>query len=216
MIRTLLVDDVALLRTGLRAVLEQEGDIAIVGEAGNGREAVAIARSTRPDVILMDLQMPVMTGPEAIRALRSDPLLKDVPVLVLTTFDDDDDVIDAIAAGADGYLLKDVEADDLRRAVRNAARGQAEVAPGVLRQMMQRIASLPTRHTWDERLQRLTERELQILAHVGMGLTNEEIGRALYLSPETARTYVSRLLSKLDARDRPELVVIAHRAGLAE
>lgn len=216
MITVLLVDDQRLLRAGLKAILESAADIDVVGEARNGREALALSRELRPDVVIMDLKMPQMNGHEAIRAIRADPLLATTPVLVLTTFDDDDDVVEALAAGANGYLLKDLDADDLRRAVRNAAAGKAEMAPGVLRQMMKRIARLPTRRTREEKLAGLTERELEILTHIGMGLTNEEIGKALYLSPETARTYVSRLLTKLGARDRAQLVVLAHRAGLVD
>jgi DNA-binding NarL/FixJ family response regulator len=216
MIRVLVVDDQQLLRDGLRAILESAEDIEVVGEAGNGREALRLGRELRPSVFLMDLQMPTMTGHEAIRAIRADPLLAATPVLVLTTFDADDDVVEAIAAGANGYLLKDIDAGNLRRAVRSAANGQAEMAPGVLRQMMNRIARLPTRKSREEELAGLTERELDILTHVGLGLTNEEIGKALYLSPETARTYVSRLLAKLGARDRAQLVVLAHRAGLVD
>ena len=216
MITVLLVDDQRLLRAGLRAILESADDIEIIGEARNGREALKHGRELRPSVFIMDLQMPMMNGHEAIRAIRADPSLKETPVLVLTTFDDDDDVVEALAAGANGYLLKDLDAEDLRRAVRNAATGKAEMAPGVLRQMMNRIARLPTRRSRDQELAGLTERELEILTHIGLGLTNEEIGRALYLSPETARTYVSRLLTKLGARDRAQLVVLAHRAGLVD
>lgn len=216
MIRVLLVDDQGLLRVGLRAILESAEDIEVVGEAGNGREALKLGRELRPSVFLMDLQMPQMNGHEAIRAIRADPLLERTPVLVLTTFDDDDDVVEALAAGANGYLLKDLDAEDLRRAVRNAAGGRAEMAPGVLRQMMDRIARLPTRRSREEELAGLTERELEILTHIGLGMTNDEIGKALFLSPETARTYVSRLLTKLGARDRAQLVVLAHRAGLVD
>ncbi|WP_127479069.1 response regulator [Nocardioides pantholopis] len=214
MIEVLLVDDQTLLRAGLRAILENADDLTVVAEAGTGREALHRAREHRPTVILMDLQMPVMGGVEAIEALRADPLLSATPVLVLTTFDDEDDVVAAIAAGANGYLLKDIEADDLRRSVREAAGGRAQMSPGVLRQVMDRLARLPTRQAREQSLAGLTERELEILTQVGLGLTNEEIGRALFLSPETARTYVSRLLAKLGARDRAQLVVLAHRAGL--
>jgi DNA-binding NarL/FixJ family response regulator len=143
-IKVLLVDDQGLLRAGLRAILEGAEDLEVVGEAGNGYEALKLGRELRPSVFLMDLQMPQMNGHEAIRAIRADPLLKRTPVLVLTTFDDDDDVVEALAAGANGYLLKDLDAEDLRRAVRNAAEGRVEMAPGVLRQMMNRIARLPT------------------------------------------------------------------------
>jgi DNA-binding NarL/FixJ family response regulator len=215
-IRLLLVDDQALLRAGLRALLENTPDISVVGEAAHGREALARGRELRPDLFLMDLRMPVMDGIEATRAIRADPLLADVPVLVLTTFDDHDDVVEAVAAGANGYLLKDIEADELRRSVRRVVAGEAQVAPAVVQQMMRQIADLPTRRSRENQLAGLTERELEILAHVGMGLNNEEIGKALFLSPETARTYVSRLMTKLDARDRPQLVVLAHRAGLVD
>ena len=214
MIDVLLVDDQTLVRAGLRAILEKADDLTVVAEAGDGREALREARAHRPAVVLMDLQMPVMGGTEAIRAIRADPLLSRTPVLVLTTFDDQDDVVAAIAAGANGYLLKDIEADDLRRATREAAAGRAQMSPAVLRQLMDRVGRLPTRKVQEESLTGLTEREVEILTHVGMGLTNEEIGKALYLSPQTARTYVSRLLTKLDARDRAQLVVLAHRAGL--
>ncbi|WP_181311174.1 response regulator [Nocardioides campestrisoli] len=212
----LLVDDQRLLRAGLRAILEATDDLEVVGEADNGRQALELGRRLRPDVVLMDLQMPVMDGHEAIRAMRADPVLGRTPVLVLTTFDDDDDVVEAIAAGADGYLLKDLDAEDLRRAVHHAAAGRAEMDPGVLRQMMDRIARMPTLRQRDQELDGLTERELQILTHVGRGLTNDEIGKALFLSPETARTYVSRLLTRLGARDRAQLIVLAHRAGLVD
>jgi DNA-binding NarL/FixJ family response regulator len=215
-IRLLLVDDQVLLRHGLRAIMQNTDDITVAGEASDGREALRVARELRPDVVLMDLQMPGMSGTEAIRAMRADPSLSETPVLVLTTFDDEDDVVDAIAAGANGYLLKDIDADELRRAVRHAADGRAQIAPGVLRQLMDRVARLPTRKSREEKLAGLTEREVEVLTQVGLGLTNDEIGKALFLSPETARTYVSRLLTKLDARDRAQLVVLAHRAGLVD
>lgn len=216
MIKVLLVDDQRLLREGLRAILEGAEDIVVVGEGRNGREALKLGRDLRPDLFLMDLQMPTMNGHEAIRAIRQDPSLKDTPVLVLTTFDDEDDVVEALAAGADGYLLKDVDAPDLRRAVRKAAAGEAEMTSGVLRRVMARIARMPTRRSREEGLAGLTERDLEILTQVGKGLTNEEIGGVLYLSPDTARTYVSRLMTKLGARDRAQLVVLAHRAGLVD
>lgn len=216
MIRLLLVDDQALLRAGLRAVLEHGGDISVVGEAANGKEALRHGRDLRPDIVLMDLRMPVMTGTEAIRAMRADPLLARTPILMLTTFDEHEDVVDAIAAGANGYLLKSIEADDLRRSVRRAVDGEVQVAPSVVEQMMARIARLPTRRSGGPQLAGLTERELEVLSHVGQGLSNEEIGKALFLSPQTARTYVSRLMSKLDVRNRAQLVVLAHRAGLID
>lgn len=216
MIRVLVVDDQVLVRAGLRSLIDHADDLAVVGEADNGKEALRLARDDRPDLVLMDLQMPVMSGVEAITAMRQDPLLRDTPVLVLTTFDDDQDVLDAIQAGASGYLLKDVRPDDLRAAVRTAVDGGAPVAPSVAKQMMSHLARMPSRKVREETLGGLTARELEILTLVGRGLSNAEIGRELYLSPETARTYVSRLLTKLDARDRSQLVVLAHRAGLVD
>jgi DNA-binding NarL/FixJ family response regulator len=213
-IRVLLVDDQALVRAGLRALLEKTDDLEIVGEASHGRQALQSGRALRPDVFLMDLRMPVMDGIETTRAIRADPTLSSSAVLVLTTFDDEEDVLEAIRAGATGYLLKDSEAEDLRHAVRAAARGDAILAPSVARQVMQRVSQLPGPRQRDPRLERLSEREIEVLTEVGKGSSNDEIGRALFLSPETARTYVSRLLGKLDARDRAQLVVIAYRAGL--
>jgi DNA-binding NarL/FixJ family response regulator len=214
--RVLLVDDQSLVRAGLRALMESSDDIEVVGEAGNGHEALALGRRLRPDVFLMDLRMPRMDGIEATRAIRADPTLRETAVLVLTTFDDNEDVSEAIRAGATGYLLKDIDSEQLRSAVRAAARGEATLAPTVARQVMDRVGRLPSSRTRDPRLNSLTERELEVLAEVGKGLSNEEIGKALFISPETARTYVSRLLGKLSARDRSQLVVLAHRAGLAE
>jgi DNA-binding NarL/FixJ family response regulator len=215
-IRLLIVDDQELVRAGLRALLENTDDITVVAEAANGREAMARGRALRPDVFLMDLKMPVMDGVAATAAIRADPALRDTPVLVLTTFDDADDVLDAVQAGATGYLLKDMGADGLRSAVRIAAAGESPVTPSIARQMMSRIARMPSRRVREEELAGLTDREREILAHIGQGLSNEEIGRALFLSPDTARTYVSRLLTKLSARDRAQLVVLAHRAGLVD
>ncbi|MFC0532408.1 response regulator [Phytohabitans kaempferiae] len=212
----MIVDDQELVRAGLRALLENTDDITVVGEAAHGREALTQGRELRPDLFLMDLKMPVMDGIAATAAIRADPTLRETPVLVLTTFDDQDDVLDAIQAGASGYLLKDMDADALRAAVRTAAAGESPVSPAVARQMMSQIARMPSRRVRDQELGALTDREREILAHVGRGLTNAEIGQVLFLSPETARTYVSRLLTKLAARDRAQLVVIAHRAGLVE
>ena len=214
MIKVLITDDQALVRAGLRALLEHTDDLVVLAEAEHGRAALKSARESRPDVFLMDLQMPVMDGVATTRAIREDPLLRDVPVLVLTTFDDDDDILAAIRAGASGYLLKDIGAEELREAIRGVASGQSPLAPAVARQMMSQIARMPSRETQRELLDGLSEREVEVLAHVGQGLSSQEIGDALFLSPETARTYVSRLLTKLAVRDRAQLVVLAHRAGL--
>lgn len=216
MIKVLLVDDQDIVRAGLRALIDHADDMVVIDDVGHGRAALASARARRPDVFLMDLHMPVMGGVEAIAAVRADPLLRQVPVLVLTTFDTDEDVVDAIQAGASGYLLKDVGPDDLRDAIRAAASGGTPVGPSVAGQLMSHVARMPSRAVRAELVANLTEREVEILTQVGRGLSNEEIGRALFLSPETARTYVSRLLTKLAVRDRAQLVVLAHRAGLVD
>jgi DNA-binding NarL/FixJ family response regulator len=215
-IRVLIVDDQELVRAGLRALIDNTGDITVAGEAVNGRDALAQGRTLRPDLFLMDLKMPVMDGAAATAAIRADPALRDTPVLILTTFGDEDDILDAVQAGASGYLLKDMAADSLRAAVRAAASGESPVAPPVARQMMATLARLPSRRAGEQELAGLTDREREILALVGRGLSNQEIGRELFLSPETARTYVSRLFTKLGVRDRSQLVVIAHRAGLVD
>ncbi|WP_018654461.1 response regulator [Actinomadura flavalba] len=213
MIRVVLVDDQDLVRAGLRALLENDPDIAVVAEAGDGRAGVARARELRPDVVLMDLRMPGTGGLAATAQIRADPALADVRVVVLTTFDDEDEIVEAVRLGAAGYLLKDARADDLRGAVRTAAGGGNPLSPSIARRVMEHLADTP-RQRPDPRLATLTERERAVLVRVAEGETNEEIGRALHISPATARTYVSRILTKLDARDRTALAVIAHRAGL--
>lgn len=210
-ITVLLADDQELVRVGLRALAERDGDIAVVGEAENGRVAVSQCQSLRPDVVLMDLSMPVMGGVEATKAIVVDPQLAGTRVLVLTTFDDDDDVFAAIRAGASGYLLKDLSPEELRSAIRTVAAGDALLDPAITARVMHAAAGdragaapLPVE---------LTEREAEVFALVGTGLSNEEIARELFLSPATARTYVSRLLAKLGARDRAALIVLAYETG---
>lgn len=211
----LLVDDQDLVRAGLRALMATDGDIEVVGEAADGRRAVELAARLRPDVVLMDIRMPRMDGIEATRAIRSDERLDATRVVILTTFDDDDDVIEAIRVGAAGYLLKDTPGPDLRDAVRTAAAGGNLLSPAVTRTVMDLVARAAPRLAPDPRLSALTERELEVLARIGHGDTNDEIARALFLSPATARTYVSRIITKLGARDRTELAILAHRSGLA-
>lgn len=214
MIRIVLVDDQELVRTGLRALAERDGDIEVVGEASDGRTGLSRVRELRPDVVLMDLRMPQLDGIAATARITADPTLDAVRVVVLTTFDEDEDVLAAIRAGAAGYLLKDVAPSALREAVRVVAGGDSLLSPAVtttvLAQLGERLASRVSPGLLDG----LTPREREVLALVGRGMSNDEIGQALFLSPATARTYVSRLLAKLAARDRSRLVVLAYESGL--
>lgn len=214
MIRVILVDDQEVVRTGLRTLAENDGDIAVVAEAGSGWAAVNRVRELKPDVVLMDIRMPQMDGLEATRQIVADPTLNDVKVLILTTFDEDELVFEAIRAGATGYLLKDVSPTDLRQAIRLVAAGEPLLAPSAIRAVMRAVAAGPKTTVDDSRLSGLTEREREVLALVGRGLSNDEIAQELFVSPATARTYVSRLLTKLDARDRARLIVLAYETGL--
>jgi DNA-binding NarL/FixJ family response regulator len=213
-IRLVLVDDQELVRTGLRTLAERDGDITVVGEAADGRGGLGVVRQHRPDVVLMDIRMPVMDGIAATRAIVDDPALAAVRVVVLTTFDDDENVMSAIRAGAAGFLLKDVSPSDLREGIRLVAAGDALLSPAITGTVMAALAGQLRRRTRPALLDRLTEREREVLHRVALGESNAEIGAALYISPATARTYVSRLLTKLGARDRAQLVVIAYESGL--
>jgi DNA-binding NarL/FixJ family response regulator len=215
MIRVVLVDDQELIRAGLRSLMENDPGIEVVGEAGDGGSGLALVRLHLPDVLLMDIRMPGGNGLDATAQITADESLRDVRVIILTTFDEPDEIDEAIRAGAAGYLLKDASSEELRQAVRTVTAGGNLLSPSVAKHVMEGIARQGRAQPRDSRLDSLTARELAILARVGLGETNQEIGKALFLSPATARTYVSRLLAKLQARDRTQLAVIAHRAGLS-
>ena len=216
-IRVLIADDQALVRSGFRMLVESAEDLEVVGEAGDGAEALALARELQPDVVLMDIRMPEMDGIEATLELSRDPRTAEVRVLVLTTFDLDEYVFKALRAGASGFLLKDTDPDDLLNAVRVVASGEALLAPGVTRRLIAEFAKQPAGASPDPAaLAALTERELEVLGLVGRGLSNAEIGAALFISPATAKTHVSHVMLKLSARDRAQLVVIAYESGLVQ
>lgn len=213
-IRVALADDQHLIRAGFRSLLEAEPDLEVVGEASTGRDAVALVKRSRPDVVLMDIRMPDGDGLWATEQIAADPALAATHVVVVTTFELDEYVAQAIRAGASGFLVKDTEPVELIRAVRVVAGGEALLSPSVTKRLLERVAG-SLRAAPDTRpIQALTEREREVLTLVGHGLTNEEIGARLYLSPLTAKTHVSRIMSKLLARDRVQLVVIAYETGL--
>jgi DNA-binding NarL/FixJ family response regulator len=238
-IRVLLADDQALIRAGFRVLVEAAGDIEVVGEAVNGEQAVARARAERPDVILMDIRMPEVDGLEATRRIAADGDLAGVKVVILTTFETDEYVYQALRAGAGGFLVKDAEPEELIHAVRVVARGDALLSPSVTRRLIATFASRapaagpgvrpgvrqgtaggvgqrsgPNRPRPGRDLSRITEREREVLSLVAEGLSNDEIATRLYLSPLTTKTHVSHIMTKLDARDRAQLVVIAYESGL--
>ena len=217
-IRVLLVDDQALLRAGFRALLDSDPGITVVGEAVDGAEAVRLATETTPDVVLMDVQMPRVDGLAATARITATPALADTKVVVLTTFELDEYVFGALRAGASGFLLKDIEPQALIDAVRVVHEGQALLAPRVTRRLIEAFvapgAAEPTTPPPVPGIDQLTTREREILALVGSGRSNHEIAAELVLSPLTAKTHVSRIMSKLAARDRAQLVVAAYEAGL--
>ena len=214
-IRAALADDQALVRSGVAALLDAEDDITVVGEAADGTEAVRLAAREKPDVLLMDIRMPGLDGIEATRKIAADRSLAAVHVIILTTFELDEYIFDALRAGAAGFLVKDTDAAELIRAVRTVAAGEALLSPGVTRRLIAEFAA----RTRDARPVRgmddLTDREREVLALIAAGLSNEEIAGQIYISKSTVKTHAARAMMKLGARDRAQLVVFAYEAGLA-
>jgi DNA-binding NarL/FixJ family response regulator len=209
-----LVDDQALLRAGLRALIDAQADLTVAGEAGDGDEALDLIRRERPDVVLMDIRMPRTDGLEATRQVVSDPGLADTRVIILTTFELDEYVFEAVRIGASGFLVKDTEPAELLAGIRAVARGDALLSPSVTRRLIAEFATRSRPSAPTTRLDPLTDREREIVGLVGEGLSNEEIASRLVVSPATAKTHVSRAMTKLQARDRAQLVVIAYETGL--
>ena len=214
MIRVLLVDDQPLLRSGFRALLDIEDDIDVVAEAADGKAGLALAKEHLPDIALIDIQMPDMDGIEATRLIAADPALAGVHVVILTNYGFDEYVFDALRAGAAGFLVKDIQPEDLLHAVRVAARGDALLAPSITRMLISRYIEQPLNTRAGTELKELTNREREAVALAAHGLSNDQIADRMVISPATAKTHISRAMAKVHARDRAQLVVLAYEAGL--
>lgn len=219
MIRVLIADDQALIRAGLRGILDLEDDLEVIGEAATGRQAVQYARDRPPDIVLMDIRMPDLDGIEATAQICADPLLTDVRVLILTTFETDEHLVAALRAGASGFMGKGAEPEAVIEAIHVVARGDALLSPAATRSLIERFLGEPDGPAYGEsghqgRIEALTEREREVLALVGEGHSNDEIANRLVISPHTVKTHVNRAMTKLDAHDRAQLVVIAYETGL--
>jgi DNA-binding NarL/FixJ family response regulator len=215
-VRVVIADDQALVRSGFSVIVASAPDMEVVAEVGDGAAAVEAVRDAAPDVVLMDIRMPTMDGLEATRRITSDPRTAATRVVILTTFDLDEYVYEALRAGASGFLLKDTLPDDLLSAVRVVAAGDALIAPAITRRLIEEFAHRPGPSDASRKpVSGLTEREVEVLGMVAKGLSNAEVARELYMSPATAKTHVSRLLTKLQARDRAQLVMIAYETGIA-
>ncbi len=219
-VRVVIADDQDIVRSGFNLVLMSYDGIDVVGQARDGKEAVAKATELLPDVVLMDIRMPHMNGIEATRVIRENPDLANVHVLILTTFDQDEYVYDALAAGASGFLLKDADPDELAAAVRVVAQGDALIEPSITRRLIETFVAARPHSSFGIRsgtiLRSLTDREREILSLVARGLSNDEIGAELVISPATVKTHVARVMNKLDAHDRAQLVVMAYESGLVK
>lgn len=213
-IRVVVVDDQALVRAGFQVLVNSASDLEVVGEAQNGAEAVSVVAQTNPDVVLMDVRMPTMDGLEATRLITSSPSKRATRILMLTTFDLDEYVFEALRAGASGFLLKDTPPEELLSAIRIIAGGDALLAPSVTRRLIAEFASRPVTTTSPASLDLLTEREHEVLIAIAHGASNAEIGEQLHMSVATVKSHVSRILAKLDARDRTQLVVLAYQSGI--
>lgn len=214
MISVLLVDDQELIRFGFKALIEAESDLTVVGEAADGAEAIDLAHDTQPAVVLMDIRMPNVDGIEATKRIVANPRLKDTRVLILTTFDLDELVYQALQAGAAGFLLKDARPEVLLDAIRSVNSGEALLSPTITRRLIDNFVAQANPVDHEKRLEPLTAREIEVLTRVGLGESNDEIAEVLLISPLTAKTHVSRLISKLAVRDRAQLVVTAYQTGL--